>query len=192
MRSLTKVAIRIILIFLFLNMIVALFNHGSSIWIFLPRITGEDIYPQIFILAGAGLIGTLILGILWWKTDWLVKVIAGNIPDDSLVVSTSNLDLFKVALRIIGIFLVVTTIPQLIGLIGYRLSFPSEPFEAWGSQQQAVWIKELLIIIIVTLILGFLLTLIGGKLATYIRSLWTTAIFPDTKKDSAEKSESDS
>ena len=191
MRSLTKVAIRIILIFLFLKIIVALYNQITYYLIYLNRYPSEGYLLEILILVGAGIVGTLILWILWWKTDWLVRVLAGNIPDDLLVVSTSNLDLFKVIIRIIGIYLIVTTIPHLIGLIGYRLSFPSEPFESWGSQQNASWIKELLIVIF-TLIFGLFLALIGNKLATYISSLWNTASFPDTKKGSSDKSETDS
>ena len=71
------------------------------------------------------------------------------------------------------------------------MSIPKNVLEIMGAEITATWIKGL-VTAITTLIIGLFLALIGGKLATYISSLWNTASFPDTKKDSSEKPETGS
>ena len=177
MKSHIKVIIRIILIFLLLDLLIMLTSYSAMIS------TYGDMYPELLIYIGVGIIGTLILGFLWWQTDWLVSVLAGNLPEDSLVISTSNLDLFKMALRLLGFFLIFSALPDLVGHIGYRLSFPFDYYEP--NQFQAALRGELLNIT-VTLLLGLLLTSIGGKPVRSIRGFWNPASLTDTQKDYSE------
>ena len=127
MRIAIKATIRVILIYIFLSSLVSLISYGVNIF------NSHHFYPEdygfLFTLAllilGMVLI-TLILLALWWKTDWIVGIIAGDIPENEIKISTTNLDLIKVAMRILGIFLLVYSIPTLVGLIGYHFSLPAD------------------------------------------------------------------
>jgi hypothetical protein len=80
-----------------------------------------NILPYILLLIGAIILAAGVLFILWKKADWLVRLVAGNINDNDLVIKTSNLDLFNVIMRAFGVFLLVSSIPALVGLIGQHI-----------------------------------------------------------------------
>ena len=122
MRSIIKAAVRVIIIIIF----VSLLKHVISTLQWLITIPNNYMIPQdlpylIGIVGGPFIIFTLILYFLWRNTDWIVRVIAGNLNDNELVIKTSNLDLVKVFMRIFGIFLIVTSIPELFGLAVYHI-----------------------------------------------------------------------
>jgi hypothetical protein len=147
MKSAVKATIRIIVIFVFIQSLITLINYISNFIYAVHHIYSEN-YDILFSLAvpiGSLLLGIFILYIIWWKTDWLVKVLAGELSDNELTISTSNLDLMKVALRILGIFLLVNSIPNLLGLIGYHYSFPEE-MRRFSTEIYANEIKNYIIV----------------------------------------------
>lgn len=185
MRSIVKAIIRIILVFLFVEMLLAFIRYGGIIWSSTSRYSDWDIYPEILILIGAQAIAFLVLWILWWKTDWLVRFLVRKAPDDSLVITTSNLDLFIVALRILGIFLIVTAVADLVGHISYYLSFDKTYPEAIRSQVNNDLIRNLSVSI-TTLIIGLVLAFSGSKLFNPLRNLWSTGSLTGKKSDSED------
>jgi hypothetical protein len=81
----------------------------------------DTLYYQICFTAGQFILYAVILILLWLNTDRLVKFIAGNINDRELIITSTNLDLYKVALLILGVFLLATSVPELLGLASYHL-----------------------------------------------------------------------
>jgi len=186
MRSVVKTIIRIILIVLFLQILFELFQHGASLWSLAQNSTSDIYLRFLYNVLPPPIIASLILGILWWKTDWLVRTLTGDAPDDSLVITTSNLDFFIVAVRILGIFLIVSAVADLVGHITYRITFINHYPEEIAQQLDINWIRELATGI-TTLIIGLFLIFWRIKYFNPLRNLWNTASFSGTKPDSKEE-----
>lgn len=145
MRTLVRAAIRIILIYLFLETLFYTIRYCCDIFHIYTYFEPRSRWFDLLVIIGAAVICFVILSLLWWKTDWLVNVLAGKVSNHELIIATSNLDLFKVAIRILGIFLLITSIPALVGLIGYHFSYPDDLFNTYaGIQPQEI--RELIII----------------------------------------------
>lgn len=126
------------------------------------------------IIIGVALIGALILYILWRKTDWLVKKLAGDINENELVINTSNLDLINVVMRVIGMFLILISIPKLVGLIVYRgvlANAYTDVLLASNARAMASEIKEW-ITNIGTLLIGLWLALGGAGIVQVFNKIW--------------------
>jgi len=78
-----------------------------------------------------------------------------------LVIKTSNLDLIKVAMRMFGIFLLITSIPELTGLSVYHIRLIHESDLMYSPIQQATTIMNL-VSNIITIVIGAWLV-IGTK-----------------------------
>lgn len=157
MRILVKAIIRIILIAIFLNLLFTSIRWVEDLWIIVPR-TGTPIpWFEILVIIVVTIICMVLLYFIWWKADWFVKVLVDKRSDHELVISTSNLDLMKVALRILGIYVLVNSIPNLIGLIGYHFSFPRDYLDL-AIETHANEIRNV-IFIIIQILFGALLTL---------------------------------
>lgn len=160
MRSIIKSAIRIIIIFIFIrsllsfiNSIVPLLNDSRYYR------TQQDILNGWGILLIAFLIGTLVLWILWWKADFLTRILTENLNDNKLVINTSNTELIKVALILLGIFLVVDSIPGIMGLIGYHIRLTSVDEGLISTPQSQADELRLWIIPVVTVLIGLALAI---------------------------------
>ena len=182
MRSVVKAAIRIVLIYLFLTALLPLIQFFSVVLADTSDMPG--IYTYSYFVFPVVLY-ILILCVLWWKTNWLVRFLAGSAPDDSLVITTSNIDLFIVALRILGIFLIVNAIADLIGLISYHFSIHEIYPEFIGTNMELDWIRELATNI-TTLVIGLVLAFSGSKLFNPFRNLWYTGSLSGKKPDSED------
>ena len=122
MRTLIKVVIRLALVLMvlqFLEFIVFNFAFLMSTFAMSDSYSGNRNESwSIAITIAIFLIGILIIYFMWNKLDWLVGIIAGNYNENELVIKTSNDDLIKVVFGILGIYLIVTEIPTVAGLIG--------------------------------------------------------------------------
>ena len=125
MRTLTRAIIRIILIVIFLSTLLGFIRYLENILIVIPRTGEHATWFQIYLLFAAFIISILILVFFWWKTNWLVNILAGRVSNHELIISTTNIDLIKVSMRILGIWLVADSLPKLVGLIGYHITLPS-------------------------------------------------------------------
>lgn len=153
MRSIIKAAIRIIIVIMFLKSLLGLVNNLSGVLINPALYEYRYSFYTVAISLAIIFTGMLILYLLWRKTDWLVRIIAGNINENEVVISTSNLDLIKVAMRILGIYLLVTSVPTLIGMISYHLSLGSE-----FPRQMAMILKDY-VTEVITILIGAWLVL---------------------------------
>ncbi len=131
MRAIIKASIRLIIVYLFISLILVL-NNGISQVIINDRnfnFPSDESYVTTGIIAVviATLVSTFILIVLWLKTDWIVRKLAGEIDERQLVISTSNVDLFQVGLKFLGFFLIFNSIPRVLGQIAFEISLPDEP-----------------------------------------------------------------
>ncbi len=187
MRTAIRAIIRVIIIIIFIQALIALIYSIANVYSYFRVVVGDyNLAVPIAIMVGAMLLVTLILYVLWRKTDWLVRITAGEIPEKELVITTSNLDLYKVAIRVLGMYLVVTALPDLIGLFGYHLSIPRESeYYLLSGEINANEIRELLEIG-VRLIAGVVLIIGSRKIVNTIDKIWDKARMIDDKKDKEE------
>ena len=127
MKSLIKASIRIILIFLFLSVITSLIIDIERIFAISNQPTNILVGEIIgFFLASFLFISVLFFA--WRKTDFILKRVAGDLDEESLTITTSNTDLFNVIVRVFGIYLLLSSMPKLLGLLSvhiYNASFYS-------------------------------------------------------------------
>jgi hypothetical protein len=187
MRTAIRAIIRVIIIIIFIQALITLIYSIANVYSYF-KWAAEDynLAVPIGIMVGVMLLATLILFVLWRKTDWLVRITAGEISEKELVITTSNLDLYKVAIRILGMYLVVTALPDLIGLFGYHLTIPRQSdYYILSGEINASEIRELLIIG-VRLIAGIVLIIGSRKIVSTIDKIWDKARMVDNKNDSEE------
>jgi hypothetical protein len=169
MRSIIKSAIRIIILFIFIRSLINFITNAVNIWNSRSYNTvQQDVWSNLGILFIAFLVGFLILWILWWKADAITRILAGNINDNKLVIDTSNIELFRVVLIFLGLFLLVSSIPDIVGLIAYHIRLQSSGNGIASSPQNQANELRLWIGPVVTI-------LIGIGLAIGIKNRWWKA-----------------
>ena len=162
MRSLIRAAVRIIIIVMFVMMVKMLIvNIQWTAMNFHDESIRQILYYQIGLTVGQFGVYSAILALLWLKTDWIVRFIAGNIDDSEIVISTSNLDLVKVAMQILGMVLLATSIPKLLGFGAYhfRILDMVEKLDVPSSAVSRATELESFVTIMVTLLIGLWLTI---------------------------------
>jgi hypothetical protein len=114
------------------------------------------------------IVSALVLYFGWWKTDKIVRLIAGDLDENAIVVSTSNVDLYRVIISVLGIYLLATSIPGLISLIsdhfyfarmGLTLDMVPNEIGRWTFQ-------------IVTFLLGIWLAIGSKPITKFFSSIW--------------------
>jgi hypothetical protein len=145
MKAIIRTTIRIILIIMALQLLSLIYGSAMNILVYQPSYHYEFSVHPSFIALALSITGILVLSVLWWKTDWLIRVLAGEISDQELVISISKSELFDFAIRILGIYLIVKYIPLLMGLIAYRMSAVIAPEEHMFHMPQTYeiewWVK---------------------------------------------------
>lgn len=175
MRSIIKATVRVIILIMFVMLLKIVISNVQWV-IMLPRLNIEqDLLYYTGIIGSLFVIGTLVLYFLWRKTDWLVRTIAGDLNDNELVIKTSNLDLLKVAMRMFGIFLLITSIPELIGLSAYHIRLIHESDLVYSPIQQATTIMNF-VSNMITIIIGAWLVIGTRGIAKAIDNLMNAPI----------------
>jgi hypothetical protein len=169
MRTLTRAIIRIMLIVMFLSTLLTFIRYLEGILVTLPRAGIQATWFEFFLLIASAIISLMILSFFWWKTNWLVNVLAGRVSNHELIITTSNVDLVKVAMRILGIWLLADSLPSLVGLIGYHIALP--PQDIVDKYTHATEIKNWLFAGSKTLV-GFWLVLGTRGIYRALDKLW--------------------
>ncbi|MFH1032275.1 MAG: hypothetical protein V1767_06920 [Chloroflexota bacterium] len=174
MRSIIKAALRVVIVFAFLEIVASLVKSIGSLLTFRHIPDAQDLSTFYVNISIASLIGLLILWAMWWKTDAIVRILVGNISENELVINTSNLDLIKVSMRILGIYLLATSIPDLFGLIAYHIQNVNLYVELNNidPKLQADEIKWW-VTTGVTILIGIWLVLGSRGIVTAIDKVWT-------------------
>lgn len=121
MRTLTRAAVRIILAIMFLQTFFTALNYLVN----LSRYSVQSIGLGLLLILGVSVISFIILGLLWWRTEWLVNLLAGRVSNHELIITTTNTDFFRVSLRVLGFYLLADAIPALLGMLGHHLYYSS-------------------------------------------------------------------
>jgi hypothetical protein len=139
-----------------IQLLFAFFKDISSFFYDTSIFKDEKIFNYLGTILGVDIAGLILLCILWWKTDWLAKLLGVNTDDNALVIKTSNVGFLTVAIQIIGIFFIITSIPDFIGLAVYHIqmrdTFPGYDLSEYQIQETKQWVITSL-----TFILGLLL-----------------------------------
>ena len=98
MRGLVTAGIRIAMIFVFLLTLQSAISNIYAVW----TTQYEQQKGDFYILTGLFLFIILILCIVFWKAGSIARFLTGSIDENSLVTSTSNNDLVKCAIFILG------------------------------------------------------------------------------------------
>jgi hypothetical protein len=167
-KLLIKAAIRIVILIMGIKLLFALFKYGSLFFTDTGIFQDGDFFSYLGYIFCVDIAGLIVLCILWWKTDWLVKLLCGNIEDSALVINTSNIDFITVIIQIIGIYLVVTSIPDFVGLAVYHIQirnrFPGFDISELQVQETKQWV-----ITSITFVIGLLLASSSKWLVKRIR-----------------------
>lgn len=157
MRTLIKAIFRIFLIFAFIGLLRTIINNISNVLIYDALYYSQEIWLNIFVYSVVFLFFLVILFILWWKTEKILKFIVGEIIDTELVITTTNSELHRTVMRFIGIFLIVSAIPTVVGILGHYLLYKDN----YPLGFQSYDVREL-IILGTTILLGIWLV-VGNK-----------------------------
>lgn len=145
MRAIIKAALRIIIIILFITLLRNVLINVQIIILGYHNEYYDNIFIDISIFIGFFILSTALLYFFWRKTDWFVKILAGKTVDTELTISTSNIDLLKVAMRILGMYLIITSIPDLIGLSAYHIRLLQVKDFVYPYTLQAEVIKDAIV-----------------------------------------------
>jgi len=172
MHTLIKVAVRLLIIFMSLELLIFFTNSLAMVLSVFEYGSEFESYLVLAIIIGVTLAGAIILYFAWRKSDWLVKKLAGDINENELVINTSNLDLINVVMRIVGMVLIIVFIPKLAGLIVYRgvLVYAYQDI-GFSSNATASEIKEW-ITVIASFLIGLWLVLSGTGIFKFFNKIW--------------------
>jgi hypothetical protein len=123
MRSLIKAVFRVILVFLFINLVIQVVNYISQILlnshIYATASEKFNVFPYIIGACIAFVVFSSVLLFLWWKTNGVVKFIAGDVTENEVAITTTNSELHRTIMRFLGIYLIVSNVPYIAGTLGY-------------------------------------------------------------------------
>jgi hypothetical protein len=160
MISLIKAIVRIIVILMFIDILPVCMNNFFSIWNHRYSDSYQSYYwTDLSIVISIFLISIFILFVVWLKAGSVGRLLVGKTGDNNkLVIDTSNLELFRMVLIFIGVYLLVTNISELSGLIGYhfRLMNSTSVYDITPEDQAKE--MKLWIVPIVSIIIGLGLT----------------------------------
>jgi hypothetical protein len=120
MRTIIKAIVRILALVFALKLLGSLISNIGS----MATMSTYDREYFLIYLATA-LFSIIILGLViyfgWWKADRIAKLLAGDLDENAIAISTSNVDLYRVIISAFGIYLLITSIPGLAALISYHV-----------------------------------------------------------------------
>ena len=118
MRTLLKAGLRIFSLLLFLNLIEIVtvdFIDFSSIY-------ETNKVPIFIVLILLSLLEFALLLFIWIKADKIVEIVAGKVDDQKPAISVVGNEITTIALRVLGIYLILRSIPQIAGQVVYQVA----------------------------------------------------------------------
>jgi hypothetical protein len=106
-------------IWILINFVSRLYTPGNIYGNF----ESTDKLQSLGIAAGIFIVVTIALVLLWRKTDTIIKMVAGNISDNEIVINTTNSELYRIIMRVLGIIIIVTNVPSFLVTLGYNFLY---------------------------------------------------------------------
>jgi hypothetical protein len=183
MRVIIKTAVRVIIIVMALKLLYAGFNLANTVILYQRYELPLPVYIFVIVL-GLFILGVLLLWLLWWKTDWLVKILAGDIDEQELIINTTNLDLFWLAIRILGVYILVGAVSDLFGRVAYQIYIENqlEGLRFLSPEEQAMEISQWIKVVVTVLIGVFLVSGVKGVCRGFckgVKNFWKRAELSD-------------
>jgi hypothetical protein len=180
MRAIIKTVIRIIILVIGIQLVFALFNESS--WFFTDNVfSDKNSLKLIGIIIGVCIAELAALFVIWKKTDWLVKILAGDIDDNIVAINTSNLALVSIALQILGIYMVVNFLPDLLGLTYNRFRM-HEIYAGYSNSELGIQEIQLWVITIAKLLIGIWLASGSKWMVKFLKGTWSLEQTKDVDK----------
>ena len=162
MRSLIKAVFRVVLVFLFINLVIQVVNYISQILlnshIYATASEKFNVFPYIIGACIAFVVFSLVLLFLWRKTNGVVKFIAGDVTENELAITTTNSELYRVVMHILGIYLIVSSIPYIAGTLGYSIYYENineTVYQSIGGMNiESLIIKGITVLLGIWLVIG--------------------------------------
>ncbi len=174
MRTIIKAIVRILVLLFFIRLLGAMIANLSN---FALWIRGDYASRELAIISVGSALLIMVFAILvlyfgWRKTDNIVRILAGDLNEDGLVISTSNFDLHRTLMMFLGAYLIVTSVPNLAGLsanyLFLRIQVPGYPGDKGMSASEI----SNLVVQTVSLLLGIWLMAGGKTIAKIIRNIY--------------------
>lgn len=174
MRTIIKALVKIITLIFALKLLGSLINYISYAVLSYTQFQFEE---SRFVYLATAICLIIIIGLIiyfgWWKADKIARLLAGDLGENAIAVNTSNVDLYRVIISAFGIYLLITSIPGLVGLISYHLYYnhiyaetglvQSMDAAALVSKEIEGWVTQAL-----TFLLGIWLTFGGRPIARFL------------------------
>jgi len=119
MRTLIKVAIRLVVAFMIYDIVRANYEVIASILLNIGRGFQDPWYYYAAVLMGF-FVMIIVLLLFWIKADYIVHFIAGPIHSNEITINTSNVDLLSVAFSVLGVYLIVNSLTDIAFLYAYQ------------------------------------------------------------------------
>jgi hypothetical protein len=186
MRAIITVGLRILIIYIFLLFLNEILKNFYVISDTINH-SGGDTFT-LFSLLGVCMVVILILVIAWIKAGWLSSVLASDLDDNSLVISSTNLEIFRVAMKIVGLVLLATTIPTIAGLIAYQIVL-TQPDPVYSTVKEQATLIRYWVIPVVKILIGIWLVLGFRGTITAISKIWNTARMTNNEDEDNPKND---
>ena len=188
MRPFIKAGVRIVLIYIFLDMLYSGLNQIFGDWaqINVYGTSGFNPWVPIGFLIAFLAVGTLILGLLWWKTDWLVRVLTGRQNVNTVAINMSESLIIQTAFRITGLVLVVWGLPDLLGVLGYYARINGLNSSLYDLTRDMANVTRWLIADGMKVVFGIVLLVGTRNTMKLLERLWDKAHMADHAPESTE------
>jgi hypothetical protein len=199
MRTVAKLVIKFFTLFFFLNVLAVIFSYYVNILnsAYLDQISemnGIGIGVIILFYCSGGLLllaaAALILFIGWWRTDWVARKMIGDMDESQLVISGNSEEIYKVLIKFLGVYLIVTSLSFVLGHLPWVLVLltahsehtayfsPSFALTDFMFEQISPWLTN-----IVTLVIGVFLAVGGRNIARGLASIKYIGLEKSTEEE---------
>jgi hypothetical protein len=130
------------------------------------RGTYDDVIGFTLIeMAIVAIVSGVVIFFGWWKSERIARLLVGELKDEPLVISTSNKDLLRLILSVLGLYLFATTIADLGGLAVYQVQTSqssSQPGFGFADESALVEMRHL-VTTLISLAISVILMVGAGR-----------------------------
>jgi hypothetical protein len=148
--------------------------QGASYFInYISQVLTSSLYAEsnkASELAGIGIafvVLALLLWAVWASAGRIARVLVGHVDVNTLQVNSSTFDAYTVGIALIGVYVFVTALPALFGLVARRIVLAGATTGLTADNDISIWVQT-----ITRLVIGICLTLQGKRILAGIRKVW--------------------
>lgn len=183
MQPVMKTIIKMVVLFLVLYLISPFINNIGN-FLYLYRMDNEYSWAYLignFILL---IVAVLLIYFGWWKTSRIVRLLVGEQEYTQLIINVSSSDLYKLIIKVFGVWLIISSIPNFLGLLSYHSYYAS--YFPVGTDMGPDFVAEEVRDIVtasVKLLIGIILFFTNTIIGRGIVRIWSTGIIKENKEN---------